>query len=146
MEARKSQENSLTQYFSQGCKLIKTISQPLCFMAITVVLGSGGHTSELISILSSLPLPYQERIETVIYGQDDCLSVEKFKNQLHWPKEKPATFAAVPRARKVGQSFFTALFTSVWCLFEAMKIAHFSRPSLVKAPVASLLFTFADYL
>lgn len=102
-------------------------------MSISIVMGSGGHTSELISILSSLPLSHQERIGTVFYGQDDGLSVEKLTSTISHTKNENVEFVAIHRARRVGQSYMTAIFSSLLCLLQATKAAFYSKTSMVTA-------------
>lgn len=47
-------------------------------MSIALVLGSGGHTSELIRIVSALPPRFQTAPHIVLFGRDDALSRSKY--------------------------------------------------------------------
>lgn len=90
---------------------------------VAVFLGSGGHTTELLQLVSALPTErYTQRIYLVSSG--DRFSLDKAKEleiQLASSKPIPSdtpidSFSApkviqIPRARKVHQSFLTTPFT-----------------------------------
>lgn len=86
------------------------------------VLGSGGHTGELLTILNKLT---PERI-LFIYGEGDTLSIDKAK-QLGWQ----ASYAALPRARRVHQSFFTSIFSSLATAFVAARVLLQCKPHMI---------------
>lgn len=92
-------------------------------MSVTIVLGSGGHTSELLSILQQLPAEkYQKNISTVIYGKDDNLSITNFKNKLPQVAAH-CRFKSIIRARKVGQGYLSSLFTATLCFLQSLRLA-----------------------
>lgn len=85
---------------------------------IAVFLGSGGHTTELLQLVSALPIDrYTRRIYLVSSG--DRFSLEKAKDLESRLVARPSTDAdkpsdssaaqvlQIPRARKVHQSFLT---------------------------------------
>lgn len=89
---------------------------------LMAVLGSGGHTGELLTVLKGLrPEP-----TVFVYGAGDALSVHKAQ-QL----DIPATFVALPRARNVHQSFRSAVFSSLRTLWYAQQCVRTYRPSMV---------------
>lgn len=47
-------------------------------MSLAIVLGSGGHTGELIKILNNLPKRHQNLSQQVFCASDDTLSVSKY--------------------------------------------------------------------
>jgi beta-1,4-N-acetylglucosaminyltransferase len=99
---------------------------------IAVVLGSGGHSGEMCQIIGRLPTSLQHQISAAIYGKDDDLSVEKFQRQFDWSlSRKDFKFVPVPRARHVGQSYFTSIATSLHCLFCSILVLSRLRPKLV---------------
>ncbi|KAI9615201.1 hypothetical protein H4Q26_011743 [Puccinia striiformis f. sp. tritici PST-130] len=88
---------------------------------LTVLLGSGGHTGEMIRLLSDLPFDrYTPR--TYVISSADALSMSK---AIELERIKPVgqyTFLEIPRARRVNQSFSTSIFTTInsllvclWC-------------------------------
>lgn len=94
-----------------------------------LVLGSGGHTAELLAIMDKLPLEtYSPRhyvlASTDRIGADKARDFEAGRGskwQLH----------RVPRAREVGQSFVTAIWTTIKALVVSMGVVWTVRPDLV---------------
>lgn len=99
-------------------------------MSIALVLGSGGHTSELLKIISSLPDSSLKSPSNhfVIYSEGDILSLSKYKSVM---ATAPAIIRQIPRARKVGQSYFTSIFTTIYSLFMAFLILLRNYPKIV---------------
>lgn len=90
-----------------------------------IILGSGGHTSEMLSLAPTLSkVRYDPRI--YVYAQNDRLSAQKAKDQ-----DKDAILLSIPRARNVGQLLYTAPFTTLYALFYAVKIQVQMRPELL---------------
>ncbi|KAL5337017.1 oligosaccharide biosynthesis protein Alg14-like protein [Aspergillus crustosus] len=94
---------------------------------LLVVLGSGGHTAEMLSMLRRMKLdPAKYTYRTYVVSSGDHFSASKaveFESSLKYCRGGSATYCVVtvPRARRVHQSYFTAPFTtlqSFWsCLF-----------------------------
>ena len=99
-------------------------------MSIALVLGSGGHTSELLNIISNLP---DSSIKSpsnhfVIYSDGDFLSLSKYSSLM---EAAPAIIREIPRARKVGQSYFTSIFTTIYSLLMTCFIFIENYPKIV---------------
>lgn len=77
---------------------------------VLVVLGSGGHTGEIMPIVSLLAKSPNYGEFTFVSADSDTLS---FK---HPSIPKGSKFRTIPRSRKVGQSFFTSIFTTLYSL------------------------------
>ncbi|KAI0070178.1 glycosyltransferase family 1 protein [Panus rudis PR-1116 ss-1] len=122
-------------------------SQEQC--SIAVFLGSGGHTSEAITLLSSLDFSrYGPR--TYIYSQGDSLSAKK-ATELEFTKaaectshleditdaDSHCTFIIIPRARHVHQSLLTTPFTAARSL--AVCLYHVTLKTILGRPFADLL-------
>ncbi|KAG4305140.1 hypothetical protein PORY_001310 [Pneumocystis oryctolagi] len=91
-----------------------------------IVIGSGGHTAEMIRLLKPIDfLKYNKR--TYIISTGDFLSEEKVKKM-----ETEKSFITkdtgkyyievIPRARHVGQSWYTTPFSSILSLASCLKI------------------------
>lgn len=95
------------------------------------VLGSGGHTSEMISLLKGLNMDnYAPRIYVVASG--DGMSIEKitmFEKTVN--KVSKPDLRVVPRARQVNQSYITSVFTTLCALFYTFPIIFTTQPELV---------------
>jgi beta-1,4-N-acetylglucosaminyltransferase len=100
-------------------------------MSIALVLGSGGHTTELLKIMSNLPDPSISSPSNhfVIYSSGDFLSLSKYSGLM---KVAPAVVREIPRARRVGQSYFTSIFTTIYSLLMCSFIFLKKYPKLVK--------------
>ncbi|OHT09280.1 hypothetical protein TRFO_21846 [Tritrichomonas foetus] len=92
---------------------------------VLVVLGSGGHTGEMAPLVNALHKSENYKSFTFISANTDKLS------QQHplIPKEN-ATFKSIPRARNVGQSFFTSIFTTIYSFIAALPLM-FLKPQLL---------------
>lgn len=98
-----------------------------------IVMGSGGHTSEMIRIVGGLDLKrYTPRIYVSASG--DKMSQEKVKTF----EETKGTFGTpevvlrtIPRARQVLQSYFTSIFTTLAAIFSTCSLVLSTRPDLV---------------
>ncbi|KAI0743914.1 oligosaccharide biosynthesis protein Alg14 like-domain-containing protein [Daedaleopsis nitida] len=114
--------------------------------SFAVFLGSGGHTSEALSLLSALDFDrYVPR--TYIISEGDTLSMRKAvdlesakaaeSHQAHSPSlrsDPPYVFVVIPRARRVHQSLFTTPLTAATSL--AASVWHLTIAPLVSKRVA----------
>lgn len=101
--------------------------QPEGPVHILIVLGSGGHTAEMLALLRNLDYKrYSHR--SYIVSSGDAFSAQKaqeFERQL---QETPGTdigaydIAIVPRARKIHQSILTTPLSSILCLWACICI------------------------
>ncbi|PBK74232.1 glycosyltransferase family 1 protein [Armillaria solidipes] len=112
---------------------------------LAVFLGSGGHTSEAIALLSSLDYArFSSRIYIVSDG--DTLSTQKAKD-LEYKKcaslsEQNFAVWTIPRARRVHQSLLSSPLTALWSLLRCMQ--HVTISPLLSSSSASQ--PFADVL
>ena len=88
---------------------------------LLIVLGSGGHTAEMLAILSGLnTTKFTHRSYVVSSG--DAFSVQKAKEfEIHLEERNNKAYGAydvqvVPRARKIHQSLLTTPLSSLACL------------------------------
>eukprot|EP00960_Hanusia_phi_P034885 751344-Hanusia_phi.AAC.5 len=90
-----------------------------------IVLGSGGHTTEMLSIASSLPITLIAEATFLIASTDKMSEIklrQKFPN---------ATVMKTPRAREVKQSWITSVFTTLVASLHAMWFVFMMQPDLV---------------
>lgn len=102
---------------------------------LTVLLGSGGHTGEMIRLLSGLPFDrYTPR--TYVISSADSLSKTKAIELEQFKKTGQYTFLEIPRARKVNQSFATSILTTVHsllCCVWAISVKSLCAQSLASS-------------
>ena len=79
----------------------------------------GGHTSEMLALLSSLPADeYAPFVYIVSSGDTHSAAKARAFEEQYRATSKPRTqlCVSVPRARSVGQSWLTTPFTVAWSL------------------------------
>ena len=97
-----------------------------------VVLGSGGHTSEMLSLLRNLNI---KKYSPMIFVASNT---DKFsEKRLHsWQRkyrsdENPYKVRYISRSREVNQPFFTTIFTTLKSLFECMSLIYETMPDVI---------------
>lgn len=92
---------------------------------LLLFLGSGGHTTELLSIIKSLD--FSDRFKaTFVISSGDQLSIHKL-NGSHLTNYD---LIHIVRARRVGQSYFTSIFTTIAAMIHSFSICFRTRPDL----------------
>ena len=105
---------------------LRKLQKPNRPVHLLVVLGSGGHTAEMLALLRNLdPLKYPHR--TYVVSSNDSFSASKareFEARLAERSSKSGiyTVATVPRARKIHQSLLTTPFSSCQCLLSCTRL------------------------
>lgn len=95
-------------------------------MVVLVVLGSGGHTSEMLSMLGALEERLKRGIVFVV-AETDKMSQQRAARL--FPR---AEFVKTPRAREVHQSWLTTVLTTFVAALHAIKIVFEQQPDLVR--------------
>lgn len=143
---------------------------------MVIVLGSGGHTAEMMSLVRDLdPRRYTNRTYIVSSGDSfsagKALDIErllqgKHSNEVSEPTKPGVTskvtgtwdIKIVPRARKIHQPLYTAPFSSLWCLVGCLKALHttsrtskatpYQYPDVIitNGPATAVIVIFAAYL
>jgi beta-1,4-N-acetylglucosaminyltransferase len=95
-----------------------------------IVLGSGGHTSEMLSLLERLPADsYAPR--TYVVAKTDDKSASKAMEHERRRSGASASVVRIGRAREVGQSFVTSASTTAFALVEAVALVRRCAPDVV---------------
>ncbi|XP_004523963.1 UDP-N-acetylglucosamine transferase subunit ALG14 homolog [Ceratitis capitata] len=121
---------------------------------VYIVLGSGGHTAEMCTINMALlnsgrgrsiynPLRY-------IIANDDITSRSRITSAMQrvGVSLDDTSFIYVPRSRKVGQSYFSSVFTTLWALIWSFWLVWRDQPKLLlcNGPGTCLPFCIATYI
>jgi beta-1,4-N-acetylglucosaminyltransferase len=122
------------------------------------VLGSGGHTAEMLSMLRTLD-PRRYHFRTYIISSGDAFSAlkaaefeksleEKYttkyatanKDRVDSDSEKTYEIITVPRARRIHQPLYTTPYTSLLCLFACLRavLGLDRRPVLLPSAASSI--------
>lgn len=97
-----------------------------------IVLGSGGHTTEMMNLVSGLDRQrYQPRHYVV--ADSDPLSVEKVKQFEEPTTSKNDNFywTQIFRSRNVHQSYLSSVFTTLLAFARCLPMVYRSRPDLI---------------
>ena len=95
-----------------------------------VVLGSGGHTAEMLRLITDFDFGRYTPL-TLVTAATDTTSRAKAEREL--PREALATarWAEIPRAREVGQSFGSSVPSTLKALFACVHLIWTASPDLV---------------
>lgn len=95
-----------------------------------VVLGSGGHTAEMLKLLSGVNMPnYSPR--TYVVASTDGMSAGKVSLFEESVGCSAADVRTIPRARRVGQSWLTTPLTTLHSILRSMTVVCTCKPELV---------------
>lgn len=96
-----------------------------------IVLGSGGHTTEMMNLVNALDKKRYHPRHYVI-ASSDPLSLEKVK-QFEEPSTSKVNYYWTPifRSRQVHQSFLTSVFTTLFAFLKCLPTVYKSRPDLI---------------
>lgn len=96
-------------------------------ISTVVVLGSGGHTTEMLQLLQSLN-PQLYTPLTFIVANSDTTSLRRVEAM---PIRKADVIYEIPRSREVGQSYVTSIGTTLWSLLYTLGVVFRIRPGLL---------------
>jgi len=115
----------------------KTCRRPLKTL---VVLGSGGHTTEMLHLIKNLNPEYYDPIVLVIATSDktSLRRVQAYPHSLPIKNKNNLTeninecIFRIPRSREVGQSYWTSILTTMYSFFFAFWLVGFKvQPDLI---------------
>lgn len=97
-------------------------------------MGSGGHTKEMLSLLSGLGPHYCPRYYVI--ANTDTMSqkkVEEFEQQKNIAENsKPEfSFILIPRSREVAQSWGSTILSTLYALFKSFPVVFSCNPDLI---------------
>jgi beta-1,4-N-acetylglucosaminyltransferase len=104
-----------------------------------IILGSGGHTTEMLEIVQCLNIMNYEPRVYVLVEQDSnsCLKtidVESRKGQeLGDASRQNYSFVTIPRSRRVKQSYITSVFTTLYSIVCCIPVLFRHQPDLILA-------------
>lgn len=103
-------------------------TQPQAKSPTLVVLGSGGHTTEMLFMTKRLDPSYSP----IYYckAETDTTSPDRLLHSLS-DKTKLPTIYNIPRSREVGQSYISSVFTTLYSLGAALRLVWILRPRLI---------------
>ncbi|KAK9067950.1 hypothetical protein SSX86_012061 [Deinandra increscens subsp. villosa] len=134
---------------SQSSKPIRNRSQK--HLSTLVVLGSGGHTAEMINLLSVMQKDWFAP-RYYIAAATDNMSLQKarvFEGILDYKGADGTQFMQIYRSREVGQSYITSVGTTLLALGHALWLMVKIRPHVILCngpgtciPICAIAFIF----
>ena len=100
-------------------------------MKTLVVLGSGGHTSEMLELIQRLDARRYSPMTYVIAKSDTTSLVRLQACNKTGPRCPPGEVLYLPRSREVGQSYWTSIGTTTFSLLYAFGMVLKIRPGLL---------------
>nr|CAH8839791.1 unnamed protein product [Trichobilharzia regenti] len=98
------------------------------FVPVMIIIGSGGHTTEMLSYVSSLTKKYQPR--TYVIAKTDALSEEKVLN-CETRRGILFNIKRIHRAREVRQSFMSSILSVSVSFLHSLPLVVQCRPKLL---------------
>lgn len=93
-----------------------------------IVIGSGGHTTEMLRIVKHLDfVRFSPRIYVIASSDENSISKVK---QLE-TNDGTYSIHRIPRSRKVHQNYISAIFTTVYSILYSIPIVFSSKPDLI---------------
>ncbi|CAI0541297.1 unnamed protein product [Linum tenue] len=121
-------------FYRTGKPLSSKSSDP---RSTLIVLGSGGHTAEMINVLSVMQ---KDRFTPRFYiaAATDNMSLQKARvledslvDGQNQDEKVPAEFMQIYRSREVGQSYITSIGTTLIAIVHALWLMIRTRPEVV---------------
>ncbi|XP_029314021.1 UDP-N-acetylglucosamine transferase subunit ALG14 [Cottoperca gobio] len=102
-------------------------------VAVLIVAGSGGHTSEILRLMESLSAAYTPR--HYVIADTDKMSEEKIctfeSSKQHSDSEPQFTICRIPRSREVHQSWSSSVISTLAALRYSLPLVFTLRPDVV---------------
>ena len=87
-------------------------------VSLLAVLGSGGHTAEMLKLVGAMNKEKYSAI-TFVYAKTDKISPEKLKGLKN---NKAFKTFEIPRAREVGQNWITSFFYTIYAFLCCLSL------------------------
>lgn len=108
--------------FSKNAKSLSDVPLSVKGANIMILLGSGGHTGEMLRILSHVDMSNFSR--TWVVSSGDTTSLEKgkaFEEANLLSSHYKASYASLPRARSVGESIILSIKSTLLSFYETIR-------------------------
>lgn len=116
--------------------VLKCLKERSChekeFLKVLAIAGSGGHTSELIRLMSSLPNNFTPRV--YILATSDKMSLNKinsFEENYKLADSGKYEIYRIPRSREVRQSWISTVWTTLYAFAHSMPLVWSIKPDLI---------------
>ncbi|GFO18929.1 UDP-n-acetylglucosamine transferase subunit alg14-like protein [Plakobranchus ocellatus] len=94
-------------------------------VSILAVMGSGGHTREMISLVNALGGHYSPRY--FVIAETDKMSEHKIQKM----ESSNSKIIYIPRSREVKQSYATSILSTIWAVLFSVPLVFRLRPDVI---------------
>mmetsp|Transcript_15111 Transcript_15111/g.19925 ORF Transcript_15111/g.19925 Transcript_15111/m.19925 type:complete len:224 (-) Transcript_15111:283-954(-) len=116
-------------HFSLRRKVYRKLNDTVKTM---VVLGSGGHTSEMFRLIQNLERKRYFPLIFVVAATDHTSEKRLRRHSTSTPEKLAGSqFVYIPRSREVGQSWITSVWTTIVATLSAFWVVLKNRPDLL---------------
>ena len=100
---------------------------------VLVVMGSGGHTLEMLKLIKNLNQNlYQPRLYVIAEADNfSKYKIEEFEKMSKTISNDNFIILEIPRSRKVNQSYFTSVITTLYSTLKSVPIVFNFKPDLI---------------
>jgi beta-1,4-N-acetylglucosaminyltransferase len=94
-----------------------------------IVFGSGGHTTEMLKLITRLSIQKYGPVHYVL-AQTDITSMSKIKDK-NLPISENAIWEKIYRSREVKQSWISTIFSTILACFHSIFLLYTVKPDLI---------------
>ncbi|CAD7699287.1 unnamed protein product [Ostreobium quekettii] len=109
---------------------VKYGSPPECVRTMAV-LGSGGHTTEMLTLMEALNRSRYTPRCYVVADTDSLSAARATEKERNWGTLETMQMSKIPRSREVGQPFVTSVWTTLYAFFWCVKLVWDYKPQLL---------------
>lgn len=96
-------------------------------VSIMIVLGSGGHTTEMMKLIQSLNWDHFKPVHFVL-GSGDTMSYEKIPSEI---RSKLCKVHYIKRSRQVGQSYPASIISTLIATWDSISLVRKCNPQVL---------------
>lgn len=98
-------------------------------LSLISVLGSGGHTNEMLRLIQNFPVDQSKLKVTFLIAETDVHSEDKISTAIK--QNLVYDIFKIPRSREVGQSYVTSIFTTIKACLHSWRVTNSINPDIL---------------
>uniref|UniRef100_A0A2C9LBD8 UDP-N-acetylglucosamine transferase subunit ALG14 n=1 Tax=Biomphalaria glabrata TaxID=6526 RepID=A0A2C9LBD8_BIOGL len=121
------------RFYSKRSQKKRDKTKPEDWASVLIVIGSGGHTTEILSLVKAMGSNYSPRYyvlaETDTTSENKVKECEKLKEKLGHSSQYEIFY--IPRSREVKQSYLTSILTTLRAILYCLPLTFKLRPEVI---------------